>query len=112
MNLSGVRDGLFEVILLPQSDIDVSTSQTNASIFYQLVGIATLDYYLDLLREAKYENSLNEPTPGIRILSIQAFNNESDMPPMSSNTAYTNIELVNLNDNSPLFSLNKYIGKV
>lgn len=111
-DLSGVRDGLSETLVFPLSDVIISSNRTNSSISYQLVGINTLDYYLDLLKNAKYANSFNEPTPGIRILSIQAFNKESDMPPMSSNTPYTIIEVVNLNDNFPLFSLNKYIGIV
>ncbi|KAI6650765.1 protocadherin Fat 4-like [Oopsacas minuta] len=113
LEISGVSDGEFETLLFSHSElITVTMGRNLSSVSYQLIGNTTLINYLNFLKEIKYENTQNEPTPGTRILSIQAFNKELDMPKMSSNKAYTNIEVINLNDNPPIFSQDKYIGYI
>ena len=83
-----------------------------SSINYQLVGYDTLNNYLNLLKSITYHNYLDEPTIGTRVVSLQAINNEEGMPDMYSNNAFTTIDIINVNDNSPIFSLDKYIGKL
>ena len=91
--------------------ITVTNVSYFSSINYQLVGYATLYSYLKFIKSITYHNFLDEPTIGTRIVSVQAINTEEGMPEMYSNIAYTVIDLINVNDNPPIFSLNKYISE-
>ena len=113
VNLTGVIDQDYEAILFPISEL-ITVKQVNnsiSSISYQLTGYDTLNNYLELLKSAAYLNNLDEPTVGKRIVSVQAVNIEEGMPEMYSNNAHTIIDLINVNDNPPIFSIDEYIGE-
>ena len=113
VNLTGVIDQDSEAILFPISEL-ITVKQVNnsiSSISYQLTGYDTLNNYLELLKSAAYLNNLDEPTVGKRIVSVQAVNIEEGMPEMYSNNAHTIIDLINVNDNPPIFSIDEYIGE-
>ncbi len=75
-------------------------------------GEQPLATYVDLLSSFTYENTEDEPEPGRRNVSIQVFSPGEGGSPLGSNIAEVSIEIVPVNDNSPVFDQALYGGAV
>ncbi len=86
-----------------QEDYPSSNSQV---VTY--TGEQSLTLYMDLLASFTYGNTQDEPEPGMRNISIQVFTPGS----LGSNLAQVIIQIVPVNDNSPVFDQMSYNGSV
>ena len=68
--------------------------------------------YVDLLIELQYRDTRDEAQPEERVITIQVFSPGDTGDPLGSNIAQVTVELVPVNDNSPIFDRSSYNGSV
>ncbi len=93
--------------------ITLTQQQNGISRIITYSGEQDINIYEDILRSIQFFNSVDEPQPGFRKVSMQVFtpsDGEGDLLP--SNIASITIKVLPLNDNPPVFSPEIYNGIV
>ena len=102
-----------EYVFPSQPSLSMDQQINGSSQITTYSGTADVGVYVNLLRSFQFSNNLDEPQTGTRSLTIQVFT-PGDVPglPLGSNRAQVSIEVVAVNDNSPMFSQAEYNGSV
>lgn len=101
---------MLAVASVPGVDMDQQINGSSRIITYS--GEQDISVYVDLL-SLRFFNSLDEPEPGTRLVSIQVFTpSDTAGSSLGSNIAIVTIEVRPLNDNPPRFSQDFYNGLV
>lgn len=85
---------------------------TDSSQIVTYTGEQPLSVYTDLLISFSYVNTMDEPEPGRRNVSVRVYSPGEDGSPLGSNLATVTIDIVPVNDNSPVFNQTSYTGSV
>lgn len=103
-----------DIILPPSVEVDMNTTiDSMGRTVLSYTGEQPIGTYLQILESLQYINNENEPMPGSVRLLIQVFTpSEVSGSALASNVAEATIEVVPLNDNTPVFSLTNYSGEV
>lgn len=102
-----------EYMLPSVTNVTMSQEQNGTSRTITYSGEQDIIVYENLLRSIRFFNSLNEPQPGFRTMTMQVFTpSDSEGSFLPSNIATVTIELLPLNDNAPMFNPAVYNGIV
>ena len=111
LNLSGIRDTGEEKLIFSTADFNlIETDNKLDYISYQIRRNSSLEFYLDIIRNLRYQNTINEPTLGPRMVYFQVASVNDGIANLFSNEANSTIILININDNPPVFSQINYTG--
>ena len=102
ITMNELRDGEFENLTMNATDLplSVSTSSHMDSIIITILGDTPIQTYNTLLHTLSYSNSLPEPTPGVRSITIVPIKGTLVCAVL---TATINVKLIN--DNPPIINL-------
>ena len=102
ITINELRDGEFENFTIDTTGLplNVSTSSHMDSITITIFGDTPIQTYTTLLRTLSYSNSLPEPTPGVRTITIVPIKGTLVCTVL---TATINVKLIN--DNPPIINL-------
>lgn len=102
ITLTGIRDGMYDNLTVnpDATPLSVSHSTTPTSHVIAINGEAPIETYTDLLRTLSYVNELQEPTQGVRMITILPAQNQLSCTPLVIQLTVTSI-----NDNRPIITL-------
>lgn len=103
-----------DIILPPAGEVEMNTTTDSMGrTVLSYSGEQPMGTYLQILESLQYTNSEDEPMPGSVRLLIQVFTpSEVAGAVLASNVAEATIEIVPVNDNTPMFSQTNYSGEV
>lgn len=101
--------------LLPHSvPANVTIQEVNSTdgLVLTFSGEQPVSVYIGILTELQYRDVRDEAEPEERVITIQVFTPGDTGDPLGSNIAQVTVELVPVNDNSPVFERSSYDGSV
>ena len=102
-------EGLFASLSYNLNVIITDDGDSSSLTLSGLAGIAT---YTDVVRSLRYYNNRSEPTPGLRRVEFQITTLGEDGEESISYRSYTSIDIIPVNDNSPVFDQSSYLVTV
>ena len=90
----------------------VERYRDSSSLCINITGQRPINDYLSILTSVMYVNMADEPNPAQREIRIQAYSRDANGNLTVSNEAYSLINVVSINDHSPIFSRNVYNSSV
>ena len=101
--------------LLPPSlpaGVTLQEDNTTEGLALTFSGEQPVSEYVSILTELQYRDTRDEAEPEERVITVQVFSPGDTGDPLGSNIARVTVELVPVNDNSPVFDRSSYNGSV
>ena len=98
-------EGLFALL---SYNLNVVVTDDGDSFSLSLSGLADVATYIDVVRSLRYYNNHSEPTPGLRTIELRITTLGEEGEESISYPSYTSIDIIPVNDNSPVFDQSFY----